>query len=321
MLSFNNEISPAHERSNFMNFKLTMVAIGLLAIPSLAFSQTSGLTTMVSSFATNNDGGGFDFVDTLGFNFSPTGGFVSQSGSGSFDGLNSDGDFGTMHFSGSSTASVNFGRLRTQASGTVLNNFYNSDNQLYVEADGTINPDGTPDRFVTFSQAQFFDRFRYNGSSVNANVKVNFLYQVSGILEGDSAFLSLLVENDLVSDLFFRQSDGGTTVVNELWATKKFAIGADLQINHFATLVSQFDNLSTDFWTEGETVSGFAAFQNTVTLVGMNLFDEDDNLLDNWTFESDSGSNYFAIPEPATPLTLLGLFGLTMFRARQRKNI
>ncbi|MBX3417011.1 MAG: PEP-CTERM sorting domain-containing protein [Pirellulaceae bacterium] len=51
------------------------------------------------------------------------------------------------------------------------------------------------------------------------------------------------------------------------------------------------------------------------------FFFENENLLDNWILDSDSAANYFAIPEPATPLTLLGLFGLTMFRARQRKNI
>jgi hypothetical protein len=56
---------------------------------------------------------------------------------------------------------------------------------------------------------------------------------------------------------------------------------------------------------------------NTVTLAGMNVFDEDDNLITGWTVTSGSGTMY-PVPEPS--VTLLGLAGAVGFVARRRRE-
>ncbi|MCU0315064.1 MAG: hypothetical protein MUC92_00565 [Fimbriimonadaceae bacterium] len=311
--------------------RLFFASFAALALWGGAFAQgqpTYGLNSFAFTGVTNDTGGTFGPVHTLNSDFSETGGFVSQTGSGAFQGLNSNGDSSTLVFSGQSSASASYGRLRARARGELSNPFYNSANEPYLIPDPggsgnlVVNPNGTPDRFLSVGQAQFFDKFNYGGdfSNVSGTVKVDFWYRVSGQLSGDQSYISLLVRNDDDSDAFLRQSNGSTTIVNEIWTTKKFVIGADRSLNHILTLISQFDSGSTLYLPEGQDVVGSAEFQNTVTLERMNLYDGNDNLITGWTVTGDSGTDYSsAVPEPMTMTVLAGL-GMIVARRRRAKK-
>ncbi len=285
----------------------------------MVFAQTFGLRTDAIVGVTNN---GYDplRLSLLDWQGSSTGGAVSASASQSFEGLNGDGNTDQLNYSGQSSASAQYGVMKTYGSGRLENSFFNSENIDYYSSDtGEVNTLGIPDRFISYGQSQYNDYFQYNSPSgnINAGVKVDFWYNIHGTLSGDASYFSILVENDGDYDYILLDSDGGTTNVNQTWTTKKFTIGADLALQHTATLISQFDNMSTEYWENGTLVEGTAAFQNTVTLGGMNLYDANDNLITGWNFTASSGADYGAVPEPAT-MTILGLAAIAAFK-RKRK--
>lgn len=291
----------------------------VLTLTYCAFAQSHGLYTSAVVGVTNN---GFDTLSmhTLDAMGSTTGAAVSASGFGSYGGMNSSGAWDTMSYYGEAKAVSQYGQLKTYGYGKLENSFYNFENPVYYNSDtGEVNPDGTPDRFVSYGQAQYEDYFEYSSPTGNmsAGVKVDFWYYIHGRFQGDGAFHSVLVENDGDYDYILLNSTGGITEINQIWTSKKFVIGADLALQHKVTMLSQFDNINTQNWDEGSTVEGEANFYNTVTLGGMNLYDENDNLITSWTMSSASGTDYQAVPEPAT-MTVLGIAALAALK-RKRK--
>ncbi|QYK53113.1 MAG: hypothetical protein KF824_12760 [Fimbriimonadaceae bacterium] len=290
-----------------------------LCLAQVGHAQTHGRNTFTVVGVTNN---GFDTFALRGIDadYSETGGYVQASGTGSYSGLNRSDELGTMTYSGFGSANSQYGILKTYGWGSLSNSFYNSSNEVYYNPDtDEVNPNGTPDRFVTFGQAQYSDYFQYSSptGNISAGVKVDFWYYVHGTLSGDSAFHSILVENDGDSDLLLLESDGTTQNINQVWTTKKFTIGADLALQHSTTIVSQFDNLSTKYWGDNTDLEGTANFGSTITLGGMHLYDENDNLITEWTMTALSGTDYQAVPEPFTFIVL----GAGALAALKRKRI
>lgn len=295
------------------------MGIATLGLLTVAQAQTFGLTSSTAVAVTNN---GFDplFIHLLNSSDSNTGAFVSTSGSGSYSGLNGAGESATMNFEGSATASAQYGIMKTYGHGRLENSFYNSENPIYYNSElNQVNPDGTPDRFISYGQAKYEDFFQYSSptGNISAGVKVDFWYRIHGTLSGDAGYHSVFVENDGDYDYVLIQSDGGITQIDEIWTTKKFVIGADLALQHSATLLSQYDNISTEFWGDGQLVEGTADFDSTVTLGGMNLYDENDNLIGGWTMNSASGTDYQAVPEPAT-MTVLAIAAIAAIKRHKK---
>lgn len=292
-------------------------ALILLGLPATGLSQSSSLNSSVAIGVTNNGFTNFA-IETGGASAdSSTGQFVQTSDFRSFDGLNRDGNSDQLTFSGLATAQATYGQVRTSAQGTLTNSFYNSDNPVYYNSDtGEINPEGTPDRFISFGQGRFVDFLTYSSNSftLTANVTVTFLYQIDGFLTGDAGFFSIFVQADADSDLISFSSDGGSTQIHEIWSTKPFTIGSDFSIQKTATILSQFDNFSTEFYPDGATVPGSSDFSSTATLVGMSLFAENGDRISDFTVTSLSGTNY-PIPEPGT-YVLLGLASVICFLKR-----
>jgi len=254
------------------------------------------------------------YYTTIGTgDYSSVGAPVDASGAATFSGIGRDGEAATMIFTGSSSARSSFGRMHTYATGSIEGSYFSSENEEYYNSPtGWVNEAGTPDQLIAYGQAVYSDTFTY--TNTNAAVTVNFLYQISGALLGDAGYQSVYVEFNGQSDYIILTADDGNSI-NQTWATQPFNILSNEPNSHRATTLSQFD-FRPEYHEDGGSYSGTVDFANTVTLVGMELRDIDGNLIDGWSLDAASGTNY-PIPEPsAIALSVVGAIALAVRRRR-----
>lgn len=295
-----------------MKLKLvTLTALALVAGIASAQSAAFGKNSQAFVGASNTEFFPYS-IATFAQDGNNTGAAISVSGSQSFSGNNSNGDFDTMDFSGSGFASAQHGILRSSASGEVVNSFYNSSNPWYWNSNTSeLDENGTPDVFVSVGQATASDTFTY--TNYGPAVTVNFFYQVSGTIAGNDAYHALGITVDEEFDfLLLDQFDGNS--FNQTWVTQNYSIG-DGTINFRENSLSSF-SMETQFWEDGSNVSGSANFSSTSTLIGMQLKDINGNVVDGWSMTSASGTVY-PVPEPAT-MTVLGIAALAALRKRKK---
>lgn len=292
-----------------MKFAPAAAIIALLAITTISSAQS--LTSYVAIGAGNTGFENFG-INAFASDFSGIGNAVVAAGSETFSGIDGNGDSQTMSFAGTAFASAQYGILRTAATGNVTNSFYNSNNSWYYNSDtGSVNENGTPDYLISFGQAQYNDVFTY--TNIGPAVTVNFFYQITGTFSGGAVYHSILVENDEDFDSIILTPNDGNTI-NQTFVTKNFSIGDGI-LNHKTNILSQFDH-RTEFSPDGSNISGVADFDSTVILTGMVLKDANGAVVNGWSFNSGSGADYGAVPEPAT-MTILALAALI---AKKRKK-
>jgi hypothetical protein len=286
-----------------------LAILALVAVSSIASAQS--LTTYTALGAGNTGFQNFGF-NAIASDYSGIGATVVAAATEQFSGIDRNGNSQTMTFSATGLASAEYGILRTSATGSVSNSFFNSSNPWYYNSDtGSVNENGTPDYIISFGQAQYDDIFTYN--NIGPAVTVNFFFQITGTFSGDAVYHSILVENDTESDSIILSPSNGN-VIGQTFVTKNFAIG-DGVLNHSVTVLSQFDH-RPEFTADGADVSGIADFDNTVILTGMVLKDANGTPVNGWTMTSGSGTNYAAVPEPAT----LSILAIAALIARKRRN-
>lgn len=295
----------------------SLVLATALAAFAIPFTQAQAAYSLSSSAAVgaSNDPGTFGSFWPDGFAYSGTGALVSASGSSSFTGLNSNDQAATMTFTGSATASASYGMLRTAASGSVSGVYYNENNAPYYYQDdesGTwiTDPEGSPTFLVSYGQAQFNDTLNYG--NIPAGFTTDFWFHITGSFTGANVYHSIYVEFGTQSNSIVLYPVDGA---NHLWTTNKFTPLPGVDIDFSTTVLSSF-NLYPEYSPEGESYSGSANFMNTVTLAGINVYDENDNLVSGWSLTSGSGTTY-PVPEPSA--VLLGLAGAVGFVARRRR--
>ncbi|MBA4294082.1 hypothetical protein C0431_14060 [bacterium] len=292
-----------------MKFATAFTTIALLAITTISSAQS--LTSYVAVGAGNTGFENFG-INAFASDFSGIGTTIVAAGNETFSGIDGNGDSQTMSFAGTALASAQYGILRTYATGNVTNSFYNSNNPWYYNSDtGSVNHNGTPDYLISFGQAQYNDVFTY--TNIGPAVTVNFFYQITGTFSGGAVYHSILVENDEDFDSIILTPNDGNTI-NQTFVTKNFSIGDGI-LNHSTNILSQFDH-RTEFSPDGTNISGVADFDSTVILTGMVLKDANGAVVNGWSFNSGSGADYGAVPEPAT-MTILALAALI---AKNRKK-
>lgn len=287
-----------------------LITLSLLA-PQLSVAQSS-IATSAFVVATNS---GYDplYYNTIGTgDYSPIGSPVSSYGSATFTGLRQDEEIGTMTFTGASSASSGYGRLRTYAYGSVEGSYFNSENpEYYHSPTGEVNEAGSPDQLIAYGQASYNDTFTY--TNVGAAVTVNFFYQITGTFEGVAGYHSVYVEQNGQSDYILLDISDGL-LINQTWATRQFNISDSVPNSHRATSLSQFD-FRPEFYPDGGDYEGTVSFGSTVTMVGMELRDGDGNLVSGWALDASSGTLY-PVPEPSA-LALSAIGALALVRRRR----
>lgn len=313
-----NSSAPTSLTSNIKIMKTTTCPSAVVTATLLAFASASiqnvraaSLVTSVTVGASNDPGTIISFGPGAS-DYSGTGSPISAEGSAGFTGMDSNNVEATMYFSGSGTASAAYGMLRTAASGSASGVYFNAANAPYYDSEAGVNPGGSPSFLASFGQAQFIDTLNYG--NVPAGFRTDFYFHITGSFTGTNLVHSVYVEFGTQSDYIILYPDSGG-VINQVWVTDKFMPTPGVDVDFRTTVLSQF-NLYPEFATEGGSYSGSANFMNTVTLAGMNLFDENDNLITGWTVTSGSGTMY-PVPEPSA--MLLGLAGAVGFVARRRR--
>lgn len=295
---------------------LPLIVLGsaLLAAPAEA------VLTVAASVGASNDPGYFVNFPTGGGGYSHsgnnTGAYVETSGSATFNGLDAAGDPSTMSFSGSASAKTSYLKHHLAASGHVSNVTYNPENPPYYLTGEPVNENGMPTFLAAYAQSEYEDVLTY-ATGFNQAYRTDFYFHITGSFEGTHMSHSIFVEFGGQSDytIFHSPADGLGSTISTTWATRKFDVIPGQPIVYSSTSLAQF-NLQTPYSTGGGDYSGIANFSNTVTLAGINLYDENDNLVSNWSLTAGSGTNY-PIPEPAIPAFFaLGMLYATGGRRR-----
>lgn len=251
--------------------------------------------------------GSFNGVDGFDFGQSTTGAPVGLAASQDYffdDGEN----FETTTFSGQATASAQFGRLRTSASGSITNG------QVPIES---YEVGGYPEVFLVDSIAQSTETLQYGGTAVNYTS--TYVFRLTGFNGGEDSFGVLRVKQADDFEEQFLFFDRGP--INEIIRTSAFVHGATPQ-EVTITLNSQYQPLS-DFFTPGDNYSGSADFGSTLELIGIDLRDDNGVLLPQDTITSSSGVvipivDAATIPEPSSLLLVFTGLVATTVASRRR---
>lgn len=281
-----------------MRSSLVVAAALSLSVVAVAQERTSSVGLGYSDNNLWQSGSAWFFES----GYDPSGGTVSVSGSMDFDGPDRDGNMRTTTLSGSAWATADYGILRTSADASVLNTFFNEE-----------NPDNEiPNIYIAYGQANFTDTLRYEAQGINQNWRVRYVYYVHGMNSG-VGYGALGVDIGANYESFFFGDPG---LVAGTYATELYELDGNLEHEIRANLYSGIE-VHTDFLDDGSDVFGSSQFGQTVVLQSIELYDEANNLVTDFSIESASGSTY-PVPEPMT-MSLLGL-GLAGLAARRRRK-
>lgn len=284
--------------SHRTNFKI----LAVFAVSSVPLAAQSSLSAYGEIEAGFND---FDFVEQP-LTQLLAGGFDPSSDGSPID-VSASEDFGPMNFSARVRASSSFCKLRTYAEGTLENSFF----EPYFPEEG--EPQGVENFFNAYGAASFTDTLSYGGTAIGYNSR--YILNLSGSILGQDAFNYIVLRHanqPVQTWLFSAEGDYNIQLVSNSFVHGTFAQEFSL------TLYSYFQSY-TGYLTDGETSTGHADFENTLTMVGVELRDENGVLQSNGTITSDSGTAYdiIAIPEPSVALLAVLSSGLLFIKRRR----
>lgn len=263
-----------------------------------AFAQTRsarvGINASNTDFPATGGGLGFPTIEEYS---NDDGVLIEKEFDTTFSGLDQDGAEAVMGLSGTASASVVYGTIRTRASGALTNSFYNSENTPFHNSQtGDTDFNGVPDIFNVQAQAGWTDKLAAGGTA--NNYISTWIFDVTGSTTGSWAFsyLQVKIGNNPAQGVVFEQS-----TVNQRVRFSGFAIGngqEDVDVSVFTTFQPQSQLIG-----QGATASGASNFGNTVKFAGVELRDLNGNLV-NTTITSASGYTYNVVPEPASMIAL-----------------
>ncbi len=292
-----------------------MVASLLMAplwMPSLASAELTSFAGLVASNFENSD-----FGEPVDDAFSNTGALVTANGTASYTGMNSFGSVETMTFSGRGRAQAQYGRLRTFASGTISNTYFNPDNEPLVDSFGDINPDGSPTNLQAFGQATWTDTLQYGGFSAGSGYGARYGFRITGNFSGDaeSVFHTLGITIAGNRERYTTENTSPGRYF-DLYTTDTYPVNGTTPQTVEIQILSSF-GISPETVEDGSRLSGSADFFNTVDLIAVDLVDPAGEVVprSEWTLVTGSGTDY-RVPEPATIGLVLASLAMAAVRRR-----
>ena len=289
---------------NIRKFPVALALFATLAVSANAGAQVPYLEAFQGIYAENGGPTG-PFTQVSG-----SGGANSASnpftGSASFTGNDSHGDSRTMTITGTAYSSATYGSIHAFGGGTITNPYYSASNTVFVNNDGSVNQNGSPDTLAVHGNAGWGDTFTYTGFQ-GTGYKVNYYFKLDGIVSGDAA-----------AGLNFHTSDPNgafysprTTLGSALWITPDYQVTWG---NPFNVYVDFFGGITSDVsqHAEGVTYSGTGDYSDTLTLAGIQIRDPNGNPVSGWSLSTASGTQYpllqpADVPEPGSVALLVGM--------------
>ncbi len=302
-----------HVQEHSMKTRIISIALVVGLSTGLAYSQFRfsdvGINASNTDFRRNDGSLSFPNVEQYVNN----GGVTEQhTMSAEFDGNDTNGNAATMRISGTALAQGDYGLLRTSASATLENSFYNVNNDPYYNSQTNQFTGRTPDIMNLYGYAGWSDRIRVGSTATN--YYSTWIFHVSGNNSGSKEFTYLQTKvGNNASENFYYGTNGA---ISETVRVSRYIVGG-VNENVDFSLFSTFQP-RTQFLANGQTVSGASLFGSTVTLDAVEFRTAPGGqLLTNLSFSSDSGYGYNVVPEPAS-MTILacGLLAL----AKKRKS-
>ncbi|QEG21661.1 PEP-CTERM sorting domain-containing protein [Mariniblastus fucicola] len=310
-------------------YSKTIATAAIAAAFLLCICVSTGSTLAQSRFSTSAVAVGNTFEDINGdyqlysdyleVDSNSDGGFTSVTDvGGSWDGYDRDNIMQTMTLDGSAAAFADYGRIQTYASGTLHNTFYNPQGNLSLyeydpEADEVLrNPDGVPNHFDVYGYAGFDETLQWGGTAVA--YQSTYIFNLHGSNTGEEAFTYIYMKHgDEEAQTWFITDQGDFDL--PIYSSTYVHGGApqDFRLTMFTSFQPNTEHLG-----DGQTVSGTAAFDRTLELVGIDVRDENGTLLSG-VVTGSSGTTYdiMAVPEP-TSAVLLGLALAAVMTTRRR---
>lgn len=291
--------------------KCRLFVFGLAAVLVSATPAQSRWNMSLVGVGNVGDGTG---IHTLAYENSTVGAPVTATViDASFTGLNRNNSSQTMRFSGTTITSAQYGHLHSYTTATLENSYYNAANTPYWNAgSGQPNPGGSPDSLTSLGFAGFSDTLQFGGV-LQAGYRARYIFHVDGTNSGLGGLADMGVSiAGNATEAFFAAGNGS---FNEIWATQSYEVNGITP----QTIDVQFSSqvvFDTEFIADGANVAGTSNFGSTLSLTRIEMVDANNQLVSGWTVTSASGTNYNAVPEPAT----IAVFGLGLLAIRRRRR-
>jgi len=237
-----------------------------------------------------------------------------------FTGNDRNGDLQQMTVDGTAYSSAGYGHMHVYGSGTVTNSYYNPTNQPFTDAQGNVNPGGSPDLIAVHGNAGWTDTFTYTGLQ-GTGYKVNYYFNLVGTATGDTeAGLNFSTSDPNGPSYNPRTSQGSA-----LWITPFYQVDWNVPFDVFADFYGGMTTYVSQK-PDGSTYTATGNYADTLTLSGIQIVDANDNPVSGWSLTSASGTQYplvTATPEPgslALLFSVASLGTLTGIRRLQKRR-
>jgi len=225
----------------------------------------------------------------------------------------------TMNYFGTSTASAEYGSLHSTSSASITND-------LPFDTD-------IPNTGVTYGTAEFEDTLTFAGA-IPQDYHAQYYFLIQGTFthtgaqtgsdSGTQASIDFSDGDDDDSMVYAGSKVAGnsTDTVNDLWKPDVVdldgALTQDIDITFQTEVV-----LNTNQNVNGANFSYAATFQDTLTLAGIDVVDDNGNSLDPslWSVTSASGTQYpIGVPAPTPEPATLGITSFTLLTLLTRRR-
>lgn len=299
---------PIHVASAVCALSLVGAGVTTVSAATATAARTASSSVVVSNFNnTTND----NTYATLSSSYSDTAEPTAASHAQIFNGKDSNGDDASTTFNGLASATADFGVLKATARGTVINGYYNPSNPAYYDPDTGVNPDGMPDAYAVFGQAEFTDVLQHGGTAHNYNSR--YQMTLTGSIEGDGFVVVDVTHGNASWDKTYQvQGDYSIPIVSDY-----FVVGSGNE-TFSLRLMASFQLYLHEWDSVGHDYYGSADFGSTLTLDRIELSDPDTGATlgaSDVSFASGASYPVGAIPEPSM-LGLVALGVLPMLRRR-----
>lgn len=266
------------------------------------------------------------------------------SGTASFQGLDGNYDLATTTIDYSAQAQTSLsGGLKSSASISGSNAFWNDANAAYVNSDLSVDPNGVPAIYSVYGWSRVTDTLSVNGGPGLASVK--FVFDIDGQLtatpgSGGGATISLNAwqtastgyQSNYYAGVGWSDPNTSSLLVNQQVTSDFFnVVGGNVFLDLGLVAAADFGS----FWgVDGEPSTGFVSdgtatsnFYSTVKIAQILGFDADGRQVSLFNVTGSDGSilpamslPVSAVPEPATwamMITGFGLAGASLRRSRR----